>query len=147
MKTVKFRTGEIGDYTVCLPLFIKLYHGDIGSNFKQTFENYVKEGVVLLAENSNRVIGILAGSYHLDIDWEGKIAKLDAIIVDKAYRKKGIGRKLIRHFIALARKTRCKGIKSRLNVENIDAQKFHESQGFTKAKTYEYFLDFQARDR
>ena len=79
----------------------------------------------------------------MDIDWEGKTAKIDAIVVDEANRKKGIGRRLVERFIGISRKKQCKAVKSRVNVENIIAQKFHESQGFTRAKTYEYFLDFQ----
>lgn len=140
----RIRTARTNDYSACLPLFTILYHGDIGSNFEHTFEEFVssEDGVVLLAEHSNKVIGILVGSYHLDIDWEGKIAKIDALIVDKAYRKKGIGRKLVRYFVTMARE-RCKAVKSRVNRKNVVAQKFHESLGFTKADTYEYFLDFQ----
>ena len=142
-QAVKIRTGEIDDYSSCLPLFTVLYHGDLGPDFRQTFEDYVREGVVLLAENSGKVKGILVGSYHLDIDWEGKTAKIDAIIVYEANRKKGIGAKLVQRFISLSRREQCKAVKSRVNVENIVAQKFHKSLGFTKANTYEYFLDFQ----
>lgn len=138
-------TAKVNDYLECLPLFTTLYHGDIGPNFKQTFEDFVnnEDGVVLLAEYSNKVIGVLVGSFHLDIDWEGKIAKIDALIVDKARRKKGIGKKLAQHFITMARRKQCKAIKSRINRKNIVAQKFHKSLGFTEADTYEYFLDFE----
>lgn len=145
-QTVKIRTGEMDDYSCCLPLFTRLYHGDIGSDFRQTFEDYVREGIVLLAENSGKLVGLLVGSHHLDIDWEGKTAKIDAIIVYQANQKKGIGTKLVKHFISLSRREQCKAVKSRVNTENIVAQKFHESLGFTKANTYEYFLDFQEQD-
>lgn len=142
---VKIRKADVNDYSVCLPLFTILYHGDIGPDFKQTFEGFVnnRNSVVLLAECSNKVIGILVGSYHLDIDWEGRIAKIGALIVDEAYRKKRIGRKLVACFITMARRERCKAIRSRVNVKNVVAQKFHESLGFVKANIYEYFLGFQ----
>jgi len=139
------RTAKTNDYSDGLPLFETLYHGDIGPDFKQTFENFVnsEDGVIMLAERSNKVIGILVGSYHLDIDWEGRIAKIDALIVDEAYRKKGIGKKLAQRFITMAKRKQCKAVKSRVNRENVVAQKFHESLGFTEANTYEYFLDFE----
>jgi len=100
-----------------LPLFTSLYDGDIGKNFKPTFENFInnEDGIVLLAEHSNKVIGILVGSYHLDIDWEGKIAKIDGLIVDKALRRTGVGRRLVRYLIAKAKKESCKAVKSRVN--------------------------------
>jgi ribosomal protein S18 acetylase RimI-like enzyme len=143
-KYASIHEAKVNDYSMCLPLFETLYHGDIGPDFKQTFESYVnnEDGVVLLAEHSNRTIGILVGSYHLDIDWEGRTAKVDALIVDESYRKKGIGKRLVQHFIAIARRKQCKAIKSRINRRNVVAQKFHRSLGFTEAGTYEYFQDF-----
>ena len=143
-KYASIREAKANDYSTSLLLFETLYYGDIGPGFKQTFESYVRneDGVVLLAEHSNKTIGILVGSYHLDIDWEGRIAKVDALIVDEAYRKKGIGKKLVQRFIAMARRKQCKAIKSRINRKNAVAQKFHKSLGFIEADTYEYFQDF-----
>jgi len=88
-------------------------------------------------------MGVLAGSYHLDIDWEGRTAKIDAIIVNGAYRRKGIGRALAKQFIVMTKRKNCKAVKSRINTKNVIAQKFHEVLRFTKADTYEYFLDLQ----
>jgi hypothetical protein len=48
----------------------------------------------------------------------------------------------VRHFLAEAKRKGCKAAKSRINTENFVAQEFHKTLGFTKAKTYEYFLDF-----
>ncbi len=142
-RSTKIRMAEVDDYSACLPLLTALYHGDIGSDFKRTFEDFVESehGIVLIAENT-KVLGVLVGSYHLDIDWEGKTAKIDAIIVDEPYRKKGIGTELVRHFLAEARRKDCKAAKSRINTENFAAQEFHKTLGFAKARTYEYFLDF-----
>ncbi|NIO37383.1 GNAT family N-acetyltransferase [Candidatus Bathyarchaeota archaeon] len=144
-KPARIRIAEINDYTSCLPLFETLYHGDIGPDFRQAFEDYVnrEEGLILLAECPNKVIGVLVGSYHLDIDWEGKTAKVDALVVHEAHRKKGIGKKLLRHFITVSRGEHCKAVKSRINRGNIIAQELHRSLGFTEAKTCEYFLDFE----
>ncbi len=142
---VAIRIAEASDYSKCLPLFTLLYHGDIGPYFKRVFEDYVtqEEGVILLAELSHSLAGILVGSYHLDIDWEGRTARIDAIIVEEANRKTGIGKRLTQHFIDMARKKKCRVVKSRVNVNNAVAQKFHENMGFIKANTYEFILDFQ----
>jgi ribosomal protein S18 acetylase RimI-like enzyme len=139
----KIREAKVDDYLVCLPLLTALYHGDIGSDFRRTFEDFVESehGIVLIAENT-KVLGVLVGGYHLDIDWEGKTAKIDAIIVDETSRKRGIGTELVRHFIADAKRKNCEAVKSRVNTENFAAQEFHRTLGFTKARTYEYFLDF-----
>jgi hypothetical protein len=36
-ESVRVRLAEIGDYSICLPLFKLLYHGDIGPDFKNVF--------------------------------------------------------------------------------------------------------------
>lgn len=142
---VVVRNAKIEDYSLCLPLLTLLYHGDIGTDFRHTFESYAarKDSVVLLAESCGRVVGILIGSYHIDIDWEGRTAKIDAVVVDEASRRIGIGKRLVRDFACLAQKRNCKAVKSRVNVRNEDAQKFHESLGFARTHTYEYVLNCQ----
>jgi ribosomal protein S18 acetylase RimI-like enzyme len=144
-KSIRIRTAKLDDYFACLPLLTLLYHGDIGPDFKHTFENFLnhKDCIVLLAEHSNKVIGILVGSYHVDIDWEGRIATIDAVIVDEDFRRMEIGKRLVLFFVAKAGKKHCKAIKSRVNRKNKIAQNFHKNLGFTKANTYEYILDFQ----
>jgi ribosomal protein S18 acetylase RimI-like enzyme len=139
------REARLCDYDRCLPLLTLLYHGDIGPDFKSCFENYVKSenGVVLISEKSSLVTGVLVGSYCLDIDWEGKTARIDALIVDDKYRRTGIGGKLVNRFAELSKQMNCKAIKSRVNAKNRDAQSFHERLGFKRANTNEYFLDFE----
>lgn len=138
------RKAKADDYSLCLPLLTSLYHGDIGTDFKKTFETFVTDdsNVVLLAQSQGILAGILIGSYQTDIDWEGKTARIDAIIVDEKYRRTGIGKALVHDFVALAKKQKCKAVKSRVNRKNKEAQRFHESLGFARADTYEYVLDF-----
>jgi ribosomal protein S18 acetylase RimI-like enzyme len=137
------REARLRDYDKCLPLLTLLYHGDIGRGFRSCFEDYVKSenGVILISESSDLVRGVLIGSYCLDIDWEGKTARIDALIVDNKCRRTGIGRKLVTHFTELSKKMDCKAVKSRVNTKNRDAQAFHERLGFKRADTYEYVLD------
>lgn len=144
-KAVRVRIARVSDYSACLPLFTSLYQGDIGTNFKTAFEEYVKSegGLVLVAEQVDVIIGVLVGSYHLDIDWEGNTAKIDAVVVDERSRKKGIGAKLVKYFAAKARSAGCRAVKSRVNANNTIAQSFYGKQGFKRLDTYEYVLDFQ----
>jgi len=146
---VRIRKAKVNDYSACLPLFTLLYHGDTGPNFKIIFEEFInnEDSIVLLAEHSGKVIGILVGSYHLDIDWEGNVARIDALIVDRAFRRMGIGRRLVRYFITKAKNGGCKAVRSRVNRKNTIAQFFYKNQGFTRANTYEYFLDFREQHK
>jgi len=138
------RNATVDDYSLCFPLLTSLYHGDIGPDFRKTFESYVigDSSIVLLAHIRSEPVGILIGTYQMDIDWEGKTARIDAIIVSDKHKRTGIGKHLSHHFFTLAREQTCKAVKSRVNTKNRTAQKFHESLGFERAHTYEYNLEF-----
>jgi ribosomal protein S18 acetylase RimI-like enzyme len=137
------RRAKCDDFSLCLPLLPSLYHGDIGPDFRLTFDSYASRdgGVVLLVQHQDQVIGILIGSFQTDIDWEGKTARIDAIVVQEDCRRAGIGVQLAEGFIALAGEHGCKAIKSPVNVSNQTARGFHESFGFARTDTYEYVLD------
>jgi len=142
---VLIRTATSTDYSACLPLLASLYHDDIGPCFKEAFQNLAtnKNSIVLLAEDSSKAIGILIGSFHLDIDWEANIGRVQAIFTAQNHRRRGIAGRLLDHFIEVSKKKKCRAIGSRVNKRNKDAQSFHESRGFWKADTYEYILDLQ----
>lgn len=81
------------------------------------------------------------GSYRLDMDWEGRTATLDALVVDETQRRGKVGTGLVERFVSLAQGQGCKAVKSRVNEKNTQAQRFHESLGFTRSPTYEYTVD------
>lgn len=140
---VAIRAATVNDYSRCLPLFDALYHGDLGPDFKRCFEDYIAGGIVLIAEQSRRLVGVLAGSFRLDMDWEGRTATLDALVVDAAHRRARVGTRLVRRLVSLARRRGCKAFKSRINVKNLPAQSLHERLGSTLAATYGYTLELQ----
>jgi len=131
------------DFDRCFPLFEQLYHGDIGSNLKEVFNQLArsKRSCVIIAERHGKTLGVLIGSYYLDIDWEGKVAKIQALIVEEKNRKKGIGKMLVQHFIWKAKQNGCLVVRSRVNRRNRNACLFHEKLGFWEAETCEYILD------
>lgn len=139
--TVRDATPD--DFDKCFPLLEQLYHGDTGSKFKEVFNKLArsKRSYVMVAERHGRTLGVLIGSYYLDIDWEGKVAKIQALIVEEKHRKKGIGKKLVQHFIEKAKQNGCRAVRSRINRKNKNACSFHEKLGFWKAETYEYILE------
>jgi len=94
-----------------------------------------------MAERDGRVLGVLVGSYHLDIDWEGRIGKIDALYVEKDCRRKGLGRELVKFFLSKARRSNCLAVVSRVNHKNERAYRFHKAIGFTVTGTDEYILE------
>ena len=137
------RNATPDDFDRCFPLLEQLYHGDIGSNFKEAFNKFArgKGSCIVIAEQHGKTLGVLIGSYYLDIDWEGKVAKIQALIVEEKHRKEGIGKKLVQRFIEKAKQDGCRAVRSRVNRKNKNACLFHEKLGFWEAETYEYVLE------
>jgi ribosomal protein S18 acetylase RimI-like enzyme len=140
---ITIRNAEVGDYSRCLPLLTLLYHGDIGTDFEKTFASLATDddSIILLAQSRREVVGILIGSCQTDIDWEGRTARIGAVVVSGKHRRTGIGERLVNRFVKLAQRQGCKAVKSRVNMKNREAQRFHESLGFSRVDTYEYVLD------
>lgn len=137
------RSATPDDFDSCFPLLEQLYHGDIGRNFKEVFNKLARsrKDCVIMAEQHGNTLGVLIGSYYLDVDWEGKVAKIQALIVEEKHRKKGIGKKLVQYFVEKAKQNRCRAVNSRINRKNKNACLFHKKLGFWEAETHEYILE------
>lgn len=91
------------------PLLHDLYEADIGPDFSTILAEFI-EGeahLVLVAALAGRIVGVLIGSYRLDIDYECRAGLVDAIVVHKGHRGKGIGTRLMQDFERWARDRRC----------------------------------------
>lgn len=137
------RNAMPDDFDRCFPLLEQLYHGDIGINVKEVFNKLVKNkrSCVMMAEQCGKTLGVLIGSYYLDIDWEDMVAKIQALIVEDKHRNKGIGKRLVQQFLERAKQKGCRAVTSRVNRKNQTARLFHEKLGFEEAETYEYILE------
>jgi len=100
-----------------------------------------KESITLIAEQNQKFLGALLANYYLDLDWEGKPAKLQAIIVDKKHQNQGIGRKLIQQFLTQAKENNCQAVTARVNRKNKKANNFYKKQNFEESETNEYILE------
>jgi N-acetylglutamate synthase-like GNAT family acetyltransferase len=106
---VKLRPASRKDIEILMPLFRDLYRGDIGEHFVEILSEYIdsENHVTIVAENACNILGVLVGSYRLDIDYECRAGYVDAIVVDKQFRKRGIGKKLLQYFAQWARNKDC----------------------------------------
>jgi len=95
---VKLRSGTRNDIERLMPLFRDLYRGDIGKHFVEILGEYIESEnhVTIVAEDGSNILGVLVGSYRLDMDYECRAGFVDAIVVDKQFRR--IGKKLLQHF-------------------------------------------------
>jgi len=124
---VQVREATEDDVAETMPLFVDLYRGDLGEHFVEILTEYVTVAAhcVLVAIRKDRIVGVLVGSYRLDIDYECRAGFVDAVIVDKDCRGQGIGKTLLRSFADWAAAKGCTAIQ----VMNARPH-FFESIGF-----------------
>ena len=98
---------------------------------KTYFKKLIEEGTVWVAEDNNKVIGYLAGSVEGTPSYATKsIAELDNFYIDKEYRKKGIGKKLVQEFKEYCMKLGVEEMKVTASSKNMNAREFYKYIGF-----------------
>ena len=124
---VEVREASDSDLEDVLSLLTLLYKGDVGQGMRSLLAEYLAspQHVVLLACAGTERLGLLIGSYRLDIDWESRAGLVDAIVTSESARKRGVGRALLRCFREWARDKDC----SVLQVVNPD-EGFFARMGF-----------------
>ena len=89
---------------------------------------------MFVAENNGRVVGCVhVHAYPLpEMDWH---AELGGLVVDKAYRGRGIGKLLMARAEDWAREQDCGEIRVRSNVIREHAHNFYQKIGYENTKT------------
>ena len=109
-----------------IALLSVLYKGDVGHELAGLVQEYVNSpGHVVLLAVRDRPVGVLVGSYRLDVDYECRAGLVDAIVVEPSQRRQGIGKALIAEFTLWARERGC----TMLQVINPN-EGFFEAAGF-----------------
>ncbi len=77
----------------------------IGDTFpKNYYERIIKKGVLLVAEQDNKIAGVCFGTYNIKEKW----ADLLGLIVIPEFRNQGIGSVLVKEFENFAKKNKLK---------------------------------------
>ena len=108
MKT-EFRAATESDLAAIMALLTGLYKGDVGPGIGPLVQEYIgsENHRVLVAQEQGEPLGVLLGSYRLDLDWECRAGLVDALVVSEAARGRGIGKRLVREFCGWARQRGC----------------------------------------
>ena len=86
---------------------------------------------VLVLEEGGKVVGTCTLYILQRVYWSGKPwAILDSIVVGEGVQGQGMGTKLIRHALGLARKAGCSQVNLTSNTKRTRAHRFYESLGF-----------------
>lgn len=97
------------------------------------------KSIVLLAEIDGVFCGLLTAFENFSTFTVSPMLNIHDIIVLKAYRDKGIGRKLMQNLIDEANQRGCSRITLEVLENNIKAQNLYRSEGFGETKPKHYY--------
>lgn len=109
-------------------------------------KNYFKEQITkkdslcLVIESKKRIVGYLCGGLSIRAFYREKArcAELENMFVDKRFRNKGLGVKLVHRFINWCKQKNVNYISVTASVKNKQASKFYINLGF---KDYDLILE------
>lgn len=95
---------------------------------------------LVVAKDGAQIVGM--ATLILTITPNGKRAKIEDVVVDEKYRGKGIGEKISKKLIAIAKSKRVRRIELTTGQRRIAAHKLYEKIGFKKVDSDVYRISF-----
>jgi ribosomal protein S18 acetylase RimI-like enzyme len=86
---------------------------------------------VLLAEDEGQVVGLLSLSFRHTLFHPAPSALIDELVVERGYRRRGVGQQLMAEAIERCRAAGCCEIEVSTERSNEAAQKFYRQHGFS----------------
>ena len=120
----------------------RLFAAEVPEHVREVFRFYAHSAdyVLLIAAIDTRVVGFLAGSSPMTFDFEGRVGRIDSLLVHREWRRRGVGACLTAEFTALARGRSCRHIVADVMVAEgrEAAQRFYRSRGFRESGLRQY---------
>ncbi|MCL2266634.1 MAG: GNAT family N-acetyltransferase [Treponema sp.] len=118
----------------------------INFNYAIKIWNYIETKNIkyMLAKENNDIIGLCYLCIIPNLTHNGKsLGYIGHLIVDKNYRQKGIGKKLMQKAIEYSKQSNCYKVIIQSGIEREGAHKFYEKLGFDgkSKKAYELKLE------
>lgn len=96
------------------------------------------DNCVFVAVNNAKVIGWIHGFYSLRVESESFV-EIGGLVVDKNYRKKGVGKLLIETVYKWSILKKCRNSRVRSNTIRKETHQFYKKLGFTETKEQKVF--------
>lgn len=106
---------------------------------REDFRRIFKRGKLLAVFEEDRIVG-MAGVHFRETCFR-KIATIEDVVVDKEYRGKGLGKKLVEGLIKTAREQGASRVELTSKPKRKESKALYEKLGFKKVKTSYYRLE------
>ena len=100
-----------------------------------------KDICLVVSRDRERIMGM--GTLVIMHTVVGVRARIEDVVVDEIYRGKGIGEKISKELIALARKKKVRSIELSSRPSRTVANKLYQKLGFRRKETNVYSLSFR----
>lgn len=110
---VNIRAARQTDISAMMDLMDQLYTRDVSATLPSILAEYIRSSATCLIqvaetyEEDPRIIGVIIGSYRLDLEMEARCGFIDGVVVDEDYRSQGIGKLLMQSFASWAVSKQC----------------------------------------
>ena len=138
---LEFRSAKFAD----LPEIVRMLADDFLGAKRERYEQPLPESYerafaeidadpnneLVVAEIDGAVVGALQLTFTPSLSFQGsRRATVESVRVDRLYRGRGIGRRLMLYAIERAREKDCVFLQLTTNAERADARRFYENLGF-----------------
>lgn len=105
----------------------------------EDFRRVFKSGELLVIFDEDRIIGMAC--VHFRETCIRKIATIEDVVVDKEYRKKGFGEKLVKSLVKRAQERGANRVELTSKPKRVGANALYKKMGFKKINTNYYRLE------
>jgi len=133
---------DLKDYTTLKIKDIQDYSKEIGKKLKIPSRNFIKKefnelmsnknAIILFAKKENRTIGYLVGNFTKN-QWN-HFGYIGDVFTEFNFRKKGIGKRLIKEFENICKKRKIKNIQLDVSIKNKKVISLYKKEKFATTK-------------
>lgn len=113
---------------------------------KKYFSAQIKNGFIEIVKSENMIVGYICGGLCKGASYRKKAvyAELENMIIDKRFRRKSLGQKLVTDFLKWCKNKKVNYISVTASANNKTAIKFYQKMGF---KDYDLTLEKNINDQ
>ena len=132
---MEIRKIELNDLDRVFELLNELYENKLKyDRFKEIYILKLNDinSYYIVAILNNKIVGILTSKIQVKLHRAKKQSFIEDLIIDKDYRRRGIGKELLQNAIDYAKENDCEVVELTSYIKNESAHKFYENNGFMK---------------
>ena len=131
---LRIRLAEQKDFNPLLGLLRQLWP-DLDLDYKDLSDVYLKAvdskaQQLIVGLVDNKVVGFCSLTIKNNLWQAGSLGHVDELVIDKKFRGKGFGKKMIDSITHIAKNLKCKRIELESAFHRKEAHKFYETIGF-----------------